>query len=114
MEKGLIIKEKWANLILDGEKTLELRGSNTKTRGTIGIIKSSTGKVWGEVDLIDSFLLDEESFNNLRDKHKVEIPFCEVKYKKTYAWVLENPKKYDEPIPYKHKLGCVKWVNLKE
>ena len=29
-----------------------------------------------------------------------------------YGWKLENPKRFNEPIDYEHKLGCVKWVNL--
>lgn len=51
--KGLIIKPYWADLILNNEKTMELRGGRTKIRGTIGIIKSKTGQVYGEVDIID-------------------------------------------------------------
>ncbi len=42
--KGLIIKEIWAKAILRGKKELEIRGSNTKIRGTIGIIASGTKK----------------------------------------------------------------------
>lgn len=32
---GLIIKKQWLDKILAGEKTWELRGSNTKVRGRI-------------------------------------------------------------------------------
>lgn len=110
--RGLIIKEKWANLILNGEKTVELRGSNTKIRGKIGIIKSSTGMVWGEAELIDSFLLDRTKYEELRDKHKVDMDFDDIKYENTYAWILKNPKKYDVPVPYNHKKGCIVWVKL--
>lgn len=50
--KGLIIKSKWADLILSGEKTWEIRGSQTHQRGRIGIIKSGTGKIFGSVELV--------------------------------------------------------------
>ncbi|MFD1452884.1 ASCH domain-containing protein [Oceanobacillus sojae] len=49
--KGLIIKEIWAKAILRDKKELEIRGSNTKIRGTIGIIASGTKKVIGIANL---------------------------------------------------------------
>lgn len=110
--KGLIVKPKWADLILKGDKTLELRSSNTKIRGTIGIIKSKTGQVFGEVDIVDSIELTDDMFYELQDKHKVFCERDEISYKKIYAWVLENPKIYENPVSYTHKQGCVIWVNI--
>lgn len=112
--KGLIIKPYWADLILSGQKTMELRGSNTKIRGRIGIIKSKTGQVYGEVDIVDCVPLSKEEFNQYKEKHKVICDFEDIPYKNLYGWVLENVKIYDKPIPYKHKQGCVIWVNLDE
>ncbi|WP_368262909.1 ASCH domain-containing protein [Clostridium disporicum] len=112
--KGLIIKPYWADLILNNETTMELRGGRTKIRGTIGIIKSKTGQVYGEVDIIDCIPLSKEEFNQYRDKHKVTCTYEEIPYKTLYGWVLDNVKVYDKPIPYKHKQGCVIWVNIEE
>lgn len=112
IEKGLIVKENWGKKILLGEKSMELRGSNTKIRGTIGIIYSKSGKVYGTVDIIDSVLLTDEDFYKSVDNHCVKCKREDIPYKKLYGWILDNPKIYDEPIPYKHKLGCVIWVNL--
>ena len=33
-------------------------------------------------------------------------------YKNTYAWIISNAKKYEKPIPYKHPMGAVIWVNI--
>lgn len=110
--KGLIIKQKWAELILNGFKTMELRGNNTKIRGTIEIIISGTKQVYGTVDLINCLPLDKESYNNDRDRHKVDLKYEFLPYKNTYGWILENPKLYDNPIPYNHKKGCAIWVNI--
>ena len=110
--KGLIIKDYWANKILDGQKSIELRSSNTKIRGTIGVIISKTSKVWGTVDIVDSIELSDEDFYNLAEKHLVTCNREDISYKKLYGWVLENPKRFEEPIPYDHKKGCVIWVNL--
>lgn len=110
--KGLIIKQKWAELILNGLKTMELRGNNTKIRGTIGIVISGTKQVYGTVDLIDCLPLNKEYYENNKEKHKVNLRYEELPYKNTYGWILENHKLYDKPIPYNHKKGCVIWVNI--
>lgn len=110
--KGLIVKPYWADLILSGEKSIELRSSNTNIRGRIGIIKSGTKKVYGEADLVDSREITDEEYYNLVDKHRVNVKREDVSYKKIYAWTLENPVLYKEPKEYDHKLGCVIWVNL--
>lgn len=110
--KGLIVKPKWADLILNGEKTIELRGTSTKIRGKIGIIKSKTGQIFGEVEIIDSIELTEEMFNKLKDEHKVYCTRAEIPYKKLYGWILKNPTVYEKPKNYTHKQGCVIWVNI--
>lgn len=110
--KGLIIKPYWANKILNGEKTLEIRSNNTNIRGVIGIIISGTSKVWGIAELTDSFLIQDENFEKFKDEHLIDCKREEIPYKMIYGWKLENPKRFNEPIDYEHKLGCVKWVNL--
>ena len=49
----LIVKEKWLNMILDGYKSLEIRGVRTHKRGLIGLIQSGTGEVKGIASLTD-------------------------------------------------------------
>lgn len=112
--KGLILKPHWADLILSGEKTIEIRGNNTKIRGTIGIIKSKSGSVFGTVDLYDSIFLTKELYEGLREIHKVGISYEELLkiYPKPYGWCFRNAFKYDKPLKYNHKRGCVIWVNL--
>lgn len=113
--KGLIIKEPWANLILEGQKNMELRGSNTKIRGKIGIIKSGSKKVFGTVELIDCIqITNRDDYNSYRENHMVSCEFEDITYKKLYGWILKNPIEFKEPITYEHKLGCVIWVNLEE
>ncbi|WP_342429698.1 ASCH domain-containing protein [Neobacillus sp. FSL H8-0543] len=111
--KGLIIKSPWIELILEGKKTWEIRGSNTRIRGTVALIKSGSSKVFGEVNIVESRELclvdyrEGEKFHFVDSECSLQLP-----YKKTYAWVLENPVIYKEPIPYKHPMGAVIWVNL--
>lgn len=109
--KGLIIKSPWIDKILDGEKIWEIRGSNTSIRGTIALIKSGTGMIYGTVELTDTIKVGFEEFRDGRDKHQiwsVGLP----SYRQNWAWVLVNPVWHTEPIPYKHPQGAVIWVNL--
>lgn len=100
-------------MILNGEKIWEIRGSKTKIRGTIALIKSGTGKIFGYIDVIDSIELERSYFDVTQDKHCVPEDICKtVKYKKINAWVLSNPIKLNEPLPYSHPQGAVIWVNL--
>lgn len=112
--KGLIIREPWISAILNGRKTWELRGSATRVRGRIALIASGTGKVVGEVDVVGvhgPLTLSELKENEAR--HLVAVgTFSQVRYKNVYAWVMINPHRYEEPVPYSHPQGAVIWVNL--
>jgi len=112
--KGLIIKEKWLNLILAGKKTWEIRNNTTTKVGTrIGLIKSGSGKVFGECDLVASIPLTKEKLLQNIDKHHISKESINlITYKNPHAWVLSNVKKYTSPVLYKHKNGSVIWVNI--
>lgn len=111
--RGLIIKSPWMERILDGEKTWEIRGSTTKIRGKVALIRSGSGKVFGEVSIIDSKELTLKEYKESRKFHCIESETSqELPYKRTYAWVMGNPQFYEEPIAYKHPRGAVIWVNL--
>lgn len=117
MIKGLFIKEPWISLILSGEKTWEIRGSNSNIRGRIALIASGTGEVKGYVDIVNSILLDGETFDKSKDKHQIpeeRYSSNKMPYNKTYAWVLKNPKKLINGIPFEGKKGCVIWINLED
>ncbi|ALP38007.1 hypothetical protein ASL14_19245 [Paenibacillus sp. IHB B 3084] len=107
---GLIVKPKWADLILSGAKIWEIRGRRTMKRGTIGIIKSRSGNVYGQVDLVGCISLTMYEWANNKEKHLVN--YADIDYATPYAWVLQNPILYSEPIPYRHPQGAVIWVNL--
>jgi hypothetical protein len=110
-KKGLIIKSPWIELIFQGKKTWEIRGSNTNIRGKIALIKSGTGTILGTVDLVESKKLTVQEYQNSQRFHCIEDN-TEIPYKNIYAWVLENPILFKEPIPYKHPQDAVIWVNV--
>ena len=112
----LIVKPKWAELILSRQKTWEIRGSNTNKRGLIGIAESGTGKVYGEVELIDSRAMFYADFVEGAYNHKLSIVWGKLQdiYPQPYIWELRNAKRYDEPKPYNHPKGAVIWVKGEE
>lgn len=110
--KALIIKEKWLNLILSGKKTWEIRSSSTRIRGKILLIKSGSKQIFGECELVDIIKLDLDQYKISANKHCINVKQDILPYKNTYAWVLQNPQKYNNPIPYKHPMGAVIWVNI--
>ena len=114
-ERALIIKEPWIDMILNGEKTWEMRGVNTKIRGEIALIKSKTGKIFGTIKLVDSIEIFAGDFFDNREKHRIPAYCCVSEiYNPLYAWVMECPKKFNNPIPYKHPKGAVVWVILRD
>lgn len=108
---GLIIKEPYAGWILAGDKVIELRGSNTTKRGEIAIIKSGTSKVYGTVEIVETFKIETRTqYEALRLKHCVGAERKDIRYKNLWAWVLEKPTIFQTPIEYKPKLGQQIWV----
>jgi hypothetical protein len=111
--KGLIIKSPWIELIFQGRKTWEIRGSNTSIRGQIALIKSASGLVLGKVDLIDSRRLTLGELQATEAMHCIPREQCTVApYDKIHAWVVANPVLFKSPVPYVHPRGAVIWVNL--
>ena len=119
--KALTIKNPWATLIVDGYKKYEFRSWKTNYRGKILIhaglslekdtlnrfkdynLDCITGAIIGEADIVDCILVDDEFNNKLRNIDP--IVYGRSNHVETYAWQLENVKKYDAPIYIKGKLG---------
>ena len=111
--KALIIKQPWIDYILEGKKSWEIRGGRTYIRDKIELIQSGSGLVVGSCELIDCKELTLEDYKNNVDKHNIhDIDL--LPYKRTYAWVITNAKRYETPGQYKHPNGAIIWVNLQE
>jgi len=111
MQKGLIVRQPWIDLILDRMKPWEIRGSNTSVRGRIWLIQSGTKHIVGQASLVDSFPLTQLKFEMNRHFHRVPETFP-IRYPRMFAWVLQDARRFDAPIPYRHPPGAVIWVNL--
>ena len=119
---ALLVREHWANLILDKQKSWELRGNPTRKRGTVAIAISGTSMLWGSVKIVDCVKIAERvdgSFRSLlplplncfQSLHQVS-DWDSVKYSQIFAWVLADPVRYESPRGYTHPQGAIGWVNL--
>lgn len=119
--KVLTIKEPWASLIINRYKKYEFRSWKTKYRGKILIhagmslekdaakrfseynLEYYKGAIIGEATITDCILVDTKLNEELRKINP--LVYARSNHVETYAWKLENIKKYDKPIYIKGKLG---------
>jgi predicted transcriptional regulator len=118
--KCLSVCQPFAELIIQGKKTIELRKWNTEFRGEFLVhaaknirrvdckrMKISTslivsGAIIGKVNLVDvkKYDSDKELYTDKKRHHSVSD-----NTKNKYGFILENPKKLRVPIPYLGKLN---------
>jgi ASCH domain len=115
--KALSLKQPWAELVVSGKKTIELRSWDTKFRGKFlvhaslkpdknwpaifGFKDLPVGCIVGEVELVDvKTYKNKKEFNNDGPQH---FAFG-LYYKKVKGFVLKNHKRL-KPKPLKGKLG---------
>lgn len=113
--KALSLKQPFAELIVSGRKTIELRNWNTKFRGKFLIHASKipdskamkrfnfkklpTGMIVGEAELIDiKAYPTEEEHKKDKDKHLASSFWGK------YGFILKNPKRI-KPVSIKGRLG---------
>jgi len=98
--KALSIKQSWANLIAEGEKTIETRKWATDYRGSILIVSSRSPKI----DLAGFALaIADVVYCRPMTLQDETTAHCRV-YPNAYAWVLQNIRKI-QPFAVRGKLG---------
>ena len=126
-EVALVLKKKWATMVIDGSKTMELRSHATTKRGLIAIAASKTKTLLGQVEVIDSILLAKRNektglledcspagLSKTRAFHQVEDIDMLSSYREVHGWCFRNPVRYDPPKQYTHTPGAIQWVKLKQ
>jgi hypothetical protein len=98
VQRCLKIDDKWVNLILTGNKSWEIRRTNTRIRERIALGNTKIGRYVGYATLIDSLELTVEELKKYNDKHQANDFIEEYakgrknqKPRKTlFAWVLKD------------------------
>lgn len=99
--KAISLKQPWANLIAEGEKTIETRTWSTKYRGDLVICSSQNPKI----EPYGKALCIVELYDVRPMEKKDEKGACVKVYPKAQAWFLRNIRKFDNPIPVKGQLN---------
>lgn len=112
--RALLIRRPWIDMILDGQKTWEIRGARTSVRGQIGLIASRSGTVIGVCDLVQCVgpLTAAEFRSNAKKAGMRPSEATLGYYRETFAWVMTKPHYLKRPVPYQHPPGAVIWVRL--
>lgn len=111
--KALSFRQPWAELVLQGRKTMDLRTYTTHYRGPLAIHASQTveadnarqqgldpagldsGAIVGTVELVDVIPLDEAAYEQHRDEHLAGRGYREG----MVGWLLARPERLPQPIP---------------
>ncbi len=117
--KTLSIRQPWAELILQGRKTIELRTWSTNYRGRIAIHAAqryndeqcrafgfdpdelARGALVGTVEIVEMIAFDEDSYAAHADEHLRRAAWPGD----LLGWRLANPVRFERPIPLSGRQG---------
>ena len=117
--KALSFRQPWAELILQGRKTIDTRTWPTHFRGRLTIHASQVvendiclaygldpaslvrSALVGTVEVVEMVPLDDESWEALRDQHLKLGPFPGD----LLGWRLADPQRLSAPVPMRGHLG---------
>lgn len=102
----------YARLIVSGKKTWEINWHNTSYRGNIAIIFDR--KILGTVKLADVLSGTPKELARHTEHMSTEKRMAgyarKRKVKKLYAWILSNPKKFNQPKEINYKfINIYRW-----
>ena len=112
---AIIIKQRWIDLILSGEKTWEIRGARFASNVGRRVFLARSGldrAVVGHATLkrvIGPLSLEE--FRSTEDRHCCAGASA-LPYKKTYALELTDVVRWSRAMAYAHPRGAITWVQL--
>lgn len=119
MNSILLIRPEWLDKIINGKKTIEIRGTKcqSKINTTIGLAYCGPNVDKNNRKLIaTAYLSGYKQYNTIEEYHIDINKHCSyhetLPYKKTYGWILENIKKLEEPVDFTYKKGAVIWIKI--
>jgi predicted transcriptional regulator len=116
-KSGIIVQGEWLELLLNGQKTWELRTMKTNKRERVALAQSGTSLLLGDVTITGCIELDDVLVRANIHKHGVPLHRL-AEYvrddKKIFAWQIALPRRYKTPVPYKKDQGQMTWIDLKD
>ncbi len=108
LKTGLVVKSKFARLIVNGEKIWEIRKVPPYVQGLVGVIDGDRGELLGVVEIagfLGPFTLKELlKYENKHHGGKFLKNYARGGVK-LYAWVLKNPIKFSKPVKVRYREG---------
>jgi hypothetical protein len=115
--RAISIRQPWAELILRGEKTIEIRNWTDPYRGdlylhtgkkadgyrhiSLGMPDVFRGGYVGVIEVAAILPFTKENWGKWKNQHLSNSSYKEG----LYAWVIHNPRRFKEPIPGPGSLG---------
>jgi hypothetical protein len=105
--KCLKINKKWLDLILNGEKDLELRRVKSNYSGQLALGEIESKQVVGYATLFTCLEFTREQLDSFANRHKASDFLDEyMKDRDTlYGYFLKNVRREPKPYPYSFSTG---------
>ena len=104
----MVLQKKWLDLILAGQKVLEIRNSN-KTPGVVFL--GHRGLIYGVAVLMPAEeIISISRFRDLAPCHRCDSD--ELPHQRTWALPLKDVRRISPPIVYHHSRGAIGWVRF--
>lgn len=109
--EGLIVNEPYASMIINGEKTWELRSRTPPTdKFRKELFLLSKGQVLGIIAINDTVgPLDYKHLKNSFEYHKSYVDDTHDDFA-LFAWEIEVRDKFPERVRYEHPTGARVWI----
>ena len=108
--EGLIIKQPYAEMVINGEKEWELRSKRPPHKKLKKIIYLlSSGKALGKICIDTHWTTDIENLKSNQEKHCSEISFLPIHHV-SHVWKIQVITKFTQPKKYIHPTGARVWV----
>jgi len=107
---GLIIKQPYASMVIEGEKEWELRSKTpppNKIKNDLFLL--SLGFAFGKIKIVDHWVANKKELERHRPKHKSPTNFLENDFE-TNVWEIEVVRQFKKPKKYVHPIGARVWV----
>ena len=119
MAPVLILKRKWADLILEGTKTIEVRGTScpSKVNRDVYIYVSGSSQISGFVRItqcegpVDVARFRSTEHLHLLNRDSAFLQGMPLPYKRTYLWHLSDATLI-EPFPFQPPRGAIVWTKF--
>ena len=114
---ALLVHDHWAQLIVRGLKTWEIRGSRTGRRGRIALLLPRRHVIVGTCDLVGvEGPLSPARLARAFARHRIPPGrlSLEIPYRQPFAWLLSGARPLAAPLAFRPPRGAVRWVRLPE